>query len=607
MRVENNQPRNIAIYARVSTEHEAQLYALDNQIDWYEIILQSHPNWNIIHKYIDRGITGTSATKRPQFMQMIKDAESKEFDLIITREVSRFARNTVDTLQYTRQLKKIGIEVYFVEDNIWTFDADGELRLTIMATLAQDESRKTSLRVKAGQRASMEKGVFFQNGSILGYDKIGNNMVINPEQSATVKLIFDRYNSGMGVRKIQWELESLGRKTAKGSTKWTASVICRILKNKFYAGYIVWYKQFVPDFLEQKKINNHGEKEQFEVLGSHEPIVSLEDWELTQRRLEQSSQIVNKGRKVGAKPKTGLWTNKLRCSCGRSFNRKIWHKDKKDGSIQYGYQCYSSIKSGSIATRINKGLPLDGICKSPAISEWKLEAMALYIFKDFTFNKDRIIQFGMREIEKALRSVNNNDNKEQINSLKNELDKYNKKIDNLIEMRTDGEISKEQFTAKKKDFEIEISRIENEIESISERQETIKNIPQLLSEFKANLTSILNEPIVDKVPEYIIDAMVEYILVDENKFTWKLRYPSDKYYLSIDGSKKQHTVSESPSLRQCSTGCNTRNAEQAVNNISFTNDSILILFDKKMAQQYGNLKPTDRIHRWYDIVIEIIF
>lgn len=143
--------RIVAIYARVSTEHEAQLSALDNQIQYYENLLQLHPEWHLYKMYIDEGITGTSVKKRKKFIQMMKDAEAGCFDLIITREVSRFARNTVDTLQQTRLLKKQGVEVYFTEDNIWTMnDEDGELRLTIMATLAQNESKKTSMRVKAG-------------------------------------------------------------------------------------------------------------------------------------------------------------------------------------------------------------------------------------------------------------------------------------------------------------------------------------------------------------------------------------------------------------------------------------------------------------------------
>ncbi|MBQ8642892.1 MAG: recombinase family protein, partial [Clostridia bacterium] len=139
--------RRVVIYARVSTEHEAQLSALENQIDWYKPILEARPNWQLVGQYIDEGITGTSAEKRPEFMRMIADAKKHKFDMIITREVSRFARNTVDTLQYTRMLRENGVEVFFINDNIKTFDGDGELRLTIMATLAQDESRKTSIRV----------------------------------------------------------------------------------------------------------------------------------------------------------------------------------------------------------------------------------------------------------------------------------------------------------------------------------------------------------------------------------------------------------------------------------------------------------------------------
>ena len=164
--------RKVAIYARVSTEHEAQLSALENQVKYYDDILKNNPDWILYDRYIDEGITGTSTKKRKNFMRMMEDAKAGKFDLIITREVSRFARNTVDTLQGTRKLKKIGVEVFFTEDNIWTFnDKDGELKLTIMATLAQNESKKTSQRVKAGQMISFQNGVFYRSGNILGYNK----------------------------------------------------------------------------------------------------------------------------------------------------------------------------------------------------------------------------------------------------------------------------------------------------------------------------------------------------------------------------------------------------------------------------------------------------
>ena len=274
--IESPEMRRVVIYARVSTEHEAQLSALENQKDWYKPILAQHPEWEIIRMYVDEGITGTSAKKRPQFMQMIEDADYGEFDLILTREVSRFARNTVDTLQYTRELKSKGVEVYFINDNIRTFDGDGELRLTIMATLAQDESRKTSVRVKSGQQTSMDNGVYYGNGNILGYDRVEQiingkkqvDFVINPDQAQTVRMIFDWYLSGIGIRAIKFRLEQEGRLTATGKSNWHESNISKILQNSFYGGIITYHKEFVSDYLEQKRIRNFGDMEYTKVRGS---------------------------------------------------------------------------------------------------------------------------------------------------------------------------------------------------------------------------------------------------------------------------------------------------------------------------------------------------
>ena len=195
---DRNRPRNVVFYGRVSTEQEAQLSALENQLQWYDDQAKYHSNWNVLRKYVDEGITGTQAKKRPAFLEMIEDAKEGNFDLIVTREVCRFARNTVDTLVVTRELKRYGVEVYFVEDNIWTMDGDGELRLTIMATLAQEESRKTSERVRAGQKISRDKGVLYGSGNILGYDRVGDTYIINEEQAETVRLIYDLYLKGNG-------------------------------------------------------------------------------------------------------------------------------------------------------------------------------------------------------------------------------------------------------------------------------------------------------------------------------------------------------------------------------------------------------------------------
>ncbi len=214
----------LKLYGRVSTEHEAQLEALEKQMQWYEDQTKYHPNWTVVGKYIDEGITGTLAKKRPSFMKMIEDAKQRKFDLIVTREVCRFARNTVDTLVLTRELKNYGVEVYFVSDNIWTMDGDGELRLTIMATLAQEESRKISERVRAGQAVSRENGVLFGNGNIIGYDRVGSTYVINPEQAATIRTIFELYSQGLGQMKIVNELTRRGCKDGNGNVKWSRKI-----------------------------------------------------------------------------------------------------------------------------------------------------------------------------------------------------------------------------------------------------------------------------------------------------------------------------------------------------------------------------------------------
>ena len=434
-------PRDVVIYARVSTEHEAQLSALENQLDWYKPLLDQHPEWNLIHSYVDEGITVTSASKRPQFMRMLADAQRGEFSLILTREVSRFARNTVDTLQYTRDLKRIGVEVFFINDNIRTFDGDGELRLTIMATLAQDESRKTSIRVKSGQQTSMENGVYYGNGNILGYDRVGKELVINPEQARTVRKIYDWYLDGKGIRQIQFELEKEGFLTATGKTRWYESNISKILRNPFYAGIIEYHKQFTPDYLEQKRINNFGEVERLRVKGRHEPIITEAEFNKVQELMEYKRQLnpINKpGRRdKGKHPTSDIWGRLLVCSCGCTFNRKVWHT--VSNGAQYGYMCYAQLRSGTIRTRLNKGLPVEGYCTSQMIPGWKLQLMAKHLFRKYLKDTDRILQLAQEMLAKHIQDkALVEDHSEIIAQKQAELSKLEKRLGNLITMRADA-------------------------------------------------------------------------------------------------------------------------------------------------------------------------
>ena len=396
--------KNVAIYARVSTEHEAQLSALENQLDWYKPILAAKPDWTIVEQYIDEGITGTSAEKRPRFMQMIRDAKNKKFDMIITREVSRFARNTVDTLQYTRLLKEYGVEVYFLSDNIKTFDGDGELRLTIMATLAQDESRKTSIRVKAGQQTSMKNGVLYGNGNILGYDRVGKELIINKEQAETVRMIFDMYLSGMGCTKIAYELEQNGRPTSLGKEKWWPTCIMQVLKNSFYCGNIRYHKQFTPDFLKQKKIKNNGKLEYIDVKGNHTPIVTEEEFNKVQKIIKSRTKVINDKngnvKRVGACKHKSAYGRLLVCKCGRKFSQITSNRKGRWPGVDY--QCYSACNQGSKAERIKRGLSTENLCDSPYIPGWKLEMMAEKIFDRFIENSDTVVDTSYRILEEHI-------------------------------------------------------------------------------------------------------------------------------------------------------------------------------------------------------------
>lgn len=554
--MDEHMARNVAIYARVSTEHEAQLSALENQKDWYKPILEQHPEWTVVKMYVDEGITGTSAKKRPQFMQMIDDADDREFDLILTREVSRFARNTVDTLQYTRQLKAKGVEVFFINDNIKTFDGDGELRLTIMATLAQDESRKTSIRVKSGQQTSMENGVYYGNGNILGYrrketidddNKKHVEFLIDPEQAKTVRMIYDMYLDGIGIRAIQFKLEQAGRLTATGKTNWHMSNISKILKNSFYCGIITYHKQWTPDYLEQKKINNIGDMEFTKVKGSHETIITEEEFERVQKimgKRTQENPECKAGRKrvIGEKQPSDVWTELLVCECGHRFNRKVWHRLEND--IQYGYQCYSSIRTGTVKTRLNKGLPIDGICAVPMVAGWKLQMMAKHIFSDYLKDTVKVLALAESLLDKHIDDEEPTENNEKtIKQKQDEREKLNKRLHNLIEMRADGEISRDVFKIKQEEIERQLAKIDAEIEQLNPVR--IDEGEDATHEEKITILRYYLEQSVHPsddadIPDDVIRAFVRKIVAHTDGFDWYLRFDpgDDPEKITVDGKRK---------------------------------------------------------------------
>ena len=435
-------------------------------MQWYEDQAKYHPNWTVLKSYIDRGITGTQAKKRPAFMEMLNDAKYHKFDLIVTREVCRFARNTVDTLVITRQLKEIGIEVYFVEDNIWTMDNDGELRLTIMATLAQEESRKTSERVRAGQKISRDNGVLYGNGNILGYDRLGDTYVINEDQAETVRIIYDLYLKGNGFNKIVNELVRLKRKDSSGLVRWDATKVSRILHNATYKGYQGYYKSHKNNHLDQKTIVNRDEDTYLYVKGRFTPIISEEVWDkckaLRESKLTLRKTQEGKLERTGTRTSEDIWAKRLICRCGHRMRKDRWHVNKT--GLTYGYKCYNVLNNGSKQTRIDAGLDADKYCDMGTIADWKFDLMLRELLKALNLNNDDLIKKAYNQFENSY--TKETKEARELRDAEAKLRKIRIKLENLTEMRVNGEIDKQEYSSLKAKINGEMLISEKEIDDI---------------------------------------------------------------------------------------------------------------------------------------------
>ena len=287
------QKRRVAGYARVSTDSEEQATSYEAQVDYYTRYIKSNPDWEFVGIYTDDGITATNTSHRDGFKQMVEDALAGKIDLIITKSISRFARNTVDSLVTVRELKEKGIEIYFEKENIWTLDAKGELLITIMSSLAQEESRSISENTTWGKRKSFADGKASVSFSrFLGYDRGPNGeFIINEEQAVTVRYIYKRFLEGLSTYQIAKELTKMGVKTAAGKDKWYTSSVLSILKNEKYKGDALLQKSFTKDFLTHKRVDNKGEVPQYYVEGHHEGIVTADQFEQVQTAIAENSRV----------------------------------------------------------------------------------------------------------------------------------------------------------------------------------------------------------------------------------------------------------------------------------------------------------------------------
>ena len=340
----------VASYCRVSTDKEDQANSFEAQRRYFREYIQLNPKWELYEVYADEGITGTSTKKRVQFNRMIDDAYQGKFQLIITKEVSRFSRNILDTIAYTRELKAIGIGVKFLLDSIFTLDPDAEMYLTMMASMAQEESRRTSNRVVWGQTRQMERGVVFGH-SLLGYDVKNGELMVNHQGAEIVRLIFHKYAMEQSsTSNIAKYLTQQGYPTGSGSTEWRTTAIIKILKNEKYVGDLVQKKTYTPDYLTHEKKANKGVHPLITVRNHHEPIISRELWDSAQERLRKNNKH---GEGDWGHSNRYVFSGKIKCGqCGSSFVGR-W-KYRKDGSKIRRWSCGRAAGSSLAGCNIGK-------------------------------------------------------------------------------------------------------------------------------------------------------------------------------------------------------------------------------------------------------------
>ncbi|MGE5390918.1 MAG: recombinase family protein [Deltaproteobacteria bacterium] len=355
--------RRTCAYARVSTYKNLQGESLENQMTYYENLIGSNPDYEYIGMFADRGITGTT-DNRPEFQRMLQLCRQGEIDFIITKSISRFARNTAVMLETVRELKDIGVEVRFEKENINTLSGDGELMLTVLSSFAEEESRSISENVKWRIRRDYQSGnVFINTDRFLGYDKDENgNLVINEEEAAVVRRIFNLYVGGMGCKKIAKTLAQEGIKTFSCRDKWDNSSIINILKNEKYQGDVLCQKTYVSNHRSQRSVINRGELNQYYISDNHPAIVTREVWQKAQEIRAQ-----NKSRKgITNNPKSkNPYTGLLFCSkCGASLWRGSWHSNSPNR--KYVWQCSNYVKNGK------------GACTGTIVEEQELAKVNIY-------------------------------------------------------------------------------------------------------------------------------------------------------------------------------------------------------------------------------------
>lgn len=493
----------VASYCRVSTDKEDQANSFEAQQRFFREYIDRHPDWELYDVYADEGITGTSTRKRVQFNRMMNDAYSNKFKLIITKEVSRFSRNILDTIAYTRELKALGIGVVFMSDGFSTLDPDAELRLSIMGSIAQEESRKTSSRVKWGQARQMERGVVFGT-SMLGYDVKKGKLTVNPEGAEIVKLIFYKYGvEKKGTTVIARELREAGYKTYTGNPIWSDSHILKILKNEKYVGDLVQKKTFTPDYLSHAKKYNRGEEDLVILRDHHEPIVSRELWDLVQKEIAKRHRSKNSS---SGHSNRYIFSGKIICAeCGARFISRT--KTRKDGTSYKRWGCYNASKNGKQKKDIQGNSIGCDIRKQ--IRDELATDMLKYVIQNLNLDDNWIIQNAANLAVNAIRYERASSDSSK--KLQRQIEKIIEKKSNAIDAYLSGEISKEELNQMKSRYDAELESLRNRLSNTTDGAEM--NDAQIILEIYQTLESIITCKVIS---DAYLKALLEYMIIHKD-------------------------------------------------------------------------------------------
>jgi len=496
---EDDSPKRVVIYIRVSTDDEKQLTSFELQKSYYEDFVKNHPNWFLVKIYADEGISGTTTEKRDEFNKMIEDCKDpvNKINLVVVKSVSRFARNTVDSLTTIRKLKDIGCECYFEKENIWTFDGKGELLLTIMSSLAQEESRSISENVKWGHRKRFADGkVTVPFGHFLGYKRgEDGNLVIDEEQAVIVKRIYREYLSGSTAVAIAKGLTNDGIETPGHKQKWHASTVRSILTNEKYKGEALLQKYYTPDFLTKKQKVNNGEIQQYYVENNHPAIIEPEIFEMV--RIEKDRRLMLNGKYSG----TDILTSRIKCGeCGGSYGAKVWHSSSKYKKVIY--QC-------------NRKYAGKEKCKTPAIRADDVETRFVNAVNSIIENKDEIISNLEMVLDKICNKKELSEEKEKLEkSLAEQVEKIQELIDMNSRVAQNQEKYKKEYDAmiktydetkfKYEQLEIESSQQAAKHQMIKDYINTLKKQNKPLTKFDGLMWGSLLESATIKDKDTIV-------------------------------------------------------------------------------------------------------